>query len=244
MSWSIAEVARMSGVSSRTLRYYDEIGLLEPESTEFSGRRLYGQFELLRLQEILVLRNLDLPLESIRELLDREHDRESTLRRHLDSLIEERDRLEQLVQTVERSIKEGATMTPEEIFEGIRNDPYESEARERWGDKALDDSRERLEKLTPAQIERLRTGFDEVHARMAELHAERVPADDPRVLEVVREHFEIVSLAWVPGPESYAALGRTYAEDERFRDSIGNGNDEMVEYLAAAMKVFAERMPQ
>lgn len=243
MSWSINEVSRMSGVSSRALRYYQEIGLLEPESTELSGRRLYGQLELLKLQEILVLRELDLPLESIRELLDGEADRESALRRHIESLNEEKDRIERLILTVQRTIEKGTTMTPEEIFEGIRNDPFEPEARRMWGDEAIEESKDRLASLTPEKIERLRSGFDRVHSRIAELHASRVPIEDPRVLDAIREHFEIVSLAWVPDARSYAALGRIYVSDERFRENIGNGNDEMVSYLADAMAVFAEQMP-
>lgn len=239
MTWSINEVARISGVTSRTLRYYHEIGLLEPESTEFGGRRLYGQLELLKLQEILVLRQLDLPLESIAEILKGDTNRNRSLLGHLERLREERERLDRLVATVERTIEEGSSMTPEEIFDGVRENPYEDEARQRWGDDIIRESKERLAKLTPDQIERLRTGFDRVHSEIAALHAEQLPAHDPRALAAIREHFEIVSLTWTPDAESYRALGRTYVEDPRFRENIGKGNDEMVEYLADAMAAFA-----
>lgn len=235
MSWSINQVAKISRVTSRTLRHYHAIGLLEPESTDFGGRRHYGQRELLRLQEILLLRRLGLGLKEIARILDSGASREDALRGHLAALAEERDRLDLLIQTVERTIEEGPSMTPDEIFEGLHNNPYEEEARERWGDDAVDASKEKLQRLTPAEIERVSTGFDRVHRRLEELHAEAVPVGDPSVRELIAEHYEIVSLTWTPTPEVYIGLGRLYVEDERFRESIGRGNDAMVEYLRDAI---------
>lgn len=241
MSWSINEVARMSGVSSRTLRHYQEIGLLEPESTEFSGRRRYGQRELIRLQEILTLRELGLPLKEVARVLDSDGERVDVLRSHLAGLRRERERLERMIRTVEKTIEEGETMSPEEIFEGFGRNPYEAEARERWGDETVDASKRRLADLPPADAERLRSGFDEVHARVEELWREGAPLADPRVAAAIAEHRRIVSLAWEPSPEAYAGLGRMYVEDERFREAIGRGNDAMVEYLRDAMAHYAER---
>lgn len=241
MSWSINEVAQMAGVSSRTLRHYQAIGLLEPESVEFNGRRIYGQLELLRLQEILILRGLGMPLAEIADLLDGEaEERATALADHLDSLRDERDRYERLIETVERTIEKGMHMTPEQIFEGLRENPYEEEARERWGDDAVDESNERLANLTPADIDRFQNGLPEVHRRIEALHEAGAAVTDPRVEETVREHLEIVSLAWAPNRDQYRALGRMYVEDERFRRNIGNGNDEMVAYLAEAMSAFAD----
>lgn len=241
MSWTINEVARISGVTSRTLRHYQDIGLLEPESTEFSGRRLYGQLELLRLQEILLLRDLGLPLRTIARILDEEGgDRRAALTTHLETLNRERDRIDELIGTIEKTIQKGPDMTPEEIFAGIRENPFEEETRERWGDDVVDESNERLARLTPAEIERLRTGFEPLHRRIESLHEDGAPVDDPRVRETIREHLEIVSLTWSPNAAQYRALGRMYVDDERFRESIGRGNDAMVDYLAEAMDSFAE----
>lgn len=243
MSWTINEVARMAGVTSRTLRHYQAVGLLDPESTEFSGRRVYGQLELLRLQEILLLRDLGLPLGVIAEVLSsRGPDRDAALSDHLARLRKERERYDRLIGTVERTIEKGMDMTPEEIFEGIRENPFEEETRRRWGDEVVDESNERLANLTPADIDRLRHGFDEVHRRLEALHAEGVPVDDPRVVEAVAEHHGIVSLTWTPDADQYRSLGRMYVEDERFRRSIGRGNDAMVEYLADAMAHYASTL--
>lgn len=241
MSWSINEVTKMSGVSSRTLRHYHAIGLLEPESTDFGGRRHYGQHELLRLQEVLLLRKLGLGLKEIARALDT-HDterREVALRTHLADLAKERDRLDLLIRTVERTIEEGPRMTPDEIFEGLHNNPYEEEARERWGDEAVDNSKERLSRLTPDEIGRVTKGFDRIHRGLEELHAQEVPLDDPRVRDLIAEHYAIVSLPWRPSPEAYVTLGQMYVEDKRFRDSIGRGNDAVVEYLRDAIAAHA-----
>jgi MerR family transcriptional regulator, thiopeptide resistance regulator len=244
MSWSINEVARTSGVSSRTLRHYHAIGLLEPESTEFSGRRRYGRGELIRLQEILTLRDLGLPLKEIARVLDADGgvQRGDALRSHLAGLRRERSRLERMIRTVQQTIEEGDTMSPEQIFDGFEENPYEAEARERWGDEAVDASKERLANLSPEERTLLQGGFAEVHEKIAALHRERAPLDDPRLISAIEEHHGIVSLAWEPSPRAYAGLGRMYVEDDRFREVIGRGDDAMVEYLRDAMAAYADRL--
>jgi DNA-binding transcriptional MerR regulator len=104
-SWSIAEVARMSDVTSRTLRHYDAIGLLPPAWIGADGRRYYRRPELLRLQRILLLRELGLGLAAIAEALEREADPVAVLRTHRDRLAGERDRLAHLVRTVDATIE-------------------------------------------------------------------------------------------------------------------------------------------
>ncbi len=241
MSWPINEVAAISGVTSRTLRHYHAIGLLEPESTEFGGRRLYGRAELIRLQEILTLRDLGLPLKEIARVLDADGGarRGDALRSHLAGLRQERERLERVIRTVEQTIEEGETMSPEQIFDGFEENPYEAEARERWGEEAVERSKQRLANLTPEDRDRLQGGFSEVHEKIAALHREGAPLDDPRLREALDEHHGIVALAWEPSPRAYAGLGRMYVEDERFRSVIGRGDDAMVEYLRDAMEVYA-----
>ena len=244
MSWSMNEVVAISGVTSRTLRHYHAIGLLEPESTEFSGRRMYGRAELIRLQEILTLKDLGLPLKEIARVLDADGDadRGDALRSHLAWLRQERERLERIIRTVEQTIEEGDTMGPDQMFDGFEENHYEAEARERWGDEAVDRSKEKLANLTTAEKERLQGGFSGVHEKIAALHQEGAPLDDPRLKEALDEHHGIVSLAWQPSPRAYAGLGRMYVEDERFRALIGRGDDAMVEYLRDAMAVYAEAL--
>ncbi|MFE3288938.1 MerR family transcriptional regulator, partial [Streptomyces sp. NPDC059233] len=143
MAWSIAEVARMSKVTSRTLRHYDEIGLLPPAWIGSNGHRYYEEAGLLRLQQILLMRELDLGLREIQAVLDSRLDQVAVLREHHQRLLTERDRLETLARTVGRTIaeleegKDKGQMTkinkPENLFEGFQP-PSEAEAevRERW----------------------------------------------------------------------------------------------------------------
>lgn len=245
MSWSIAEVARLSGVSSRTLRHYDAIGLLPPARVGGNGWRYYEQEELLRLQEILLLRELGLGLGAIAEILAEGGRQRTTqfLRRHRDRLVAERERFGRLIGTVERTIthlEQGGEMTAESMFDGFAHNPYEAEARERWGHEAVDASKERIRDWSPDEAEKARTGYERVHTGLAPLLAAGVPPSDPRVQELVDLHYEVTSLFWDPGAEAYRNLGQMYVDDERFRRNIGRGNDELVAYLRDAMALYAE----
>ncbi len=245
MSYSISEVARATGLTSRALRHYDAIGLLRPAWTSESGRRHYGDRELLRLQEILLLRQLGLGLEAIRHALARHDDdgRIEVLERHRSQLEGERERLERLIATVGKtidSLRKGTEMAPEELFDGLIQNPYEDEAREKWGDEAVDASYARLRKLSPEDRERLTSGrgWQEVHAAIGECAKRGLASDDPDVQQVVARHHELVSLAWTPNREAYIGLGQMYLDDPRFGENIGDRPT--VELLADAMRVYAE----
>jgi DNA-binding transcriptional MerR regulator len=123
VSWSIQQVARLSGVTARTLRYYGEIGLLRPARVGPNGYRYYEQEQLLRLQEILLLRELDMDLGTIAAVVDGARDRVEALRAHEQRLLAERGRLDRLARTVAATIahlEEGTAMPAEELFEGFR----------------------------------------------------------------------------------------------------------------------------
>jgi DNA-binding transcriptional MerR regulator len=240
-SWSIAEVARMSKVTSRTLRHYHAVGLLPPAWLAAGGRRHYGREELLRLQRILLLRELGLGLGAIGEALAREGDAVAVLRRHRDWLEGERGRLARLIRTVENtieSIEGGAEMTAEGMFEGFEHNPYEAEARARWGDEAVDASYQRMRGWTPDEAELARTGYQRVHSGLAPLLADGVPVNDPRVQELIALHHRVITLFWTPTDEAYRNLGRMYVEDERFVTTIGG--EALTRYMADAMAVYAD----
>ena len=256
MSWSIASVARMSKVTARTLRHYDAIGLLRPAWVTASGRRYYEREQLLRLQQILLLRELGLGLAAIAEILAHRGDaghRTDTgdrgdaatvaaLRRHQAWLVAERDRLGRLLETVTAtidSIENGGEMAADKIFEGFEHNPYEAEARQRWGDAAVDASYERMRGWSEADAEKARTGYQRVHEGLAPLLRAGVPVDDARVQALVQLHYEVTSLFWTPDAQAYRNLGQMYVDDERFRQNIGGGDDALVSYLRDAMDAYA-----
>nr|WP_297429384.1 MerR family transcriptional regulator [uncultured Actinotalea sp.] len=143
--WSIQEVARLTGVTSRTLRHYDAIGLLTPASVGTGGVRWYGERELVRLQRVLVLRGLGVPLGSIRDVVGDHVAPEDpatvlpALREHRDQLRREADRLARQVGSVERTItalEEGGPLVAEEMFDGFDHTQHREEVEQRWGAEA------------------------------------------------------------------------------------------------------------
>lgn len=247
MSWSINEVASLTGLTSRALRHYDAIGLLKPAFTAEGGRRHYKEEQLLRLQEILLLRDMGLSLETIDAALAtrRDADRAEVLARHRRQLQKERDRLKRLIATVDKTIdrlKGGESMAAEEIFDGLVHNPYEAEARRTWGDAVVDASYQRLRQLSKEDRKLLTSGkgFEKAHSDLAVLMGKGVAASDAAAQEAVAFHYRVVSVAWAPNREAYKSLGEMYLNDERFRRTIGGGDDDLVRYLVEAMHIYAD----
>ncbi|MDP9998754.1 DNA-binding transcriptional MerR regulator [Pseudarthrobacter sulfonivorans] len=139
MDWSIQEIARIAGTTSRTLRHYDSIGLLKPSRTGHNGYRYYNQAALVQLQRILLLRELGLGLSVISQVLDDETDAAKALAGHLAWLKQEQDRLSRQIASVTQTInavKGGGEIMAEEMFNGFDHTQYKDEVEERWGKDA------------------------------------------------------------------------------------------------------------
>lgn len=218
----ISRVARLSGVSSRTLRHYDAIGLLPPAWTGDDGRRHYGRNQLLRLQHILVLRELGVSLERIGDIVQAQTPQDSVtlLRDHLAGLLAERDRYARLASTVAHTIdliEKGTEMTDDQLFAGLAHKRYEPEARERWGGQAVEESNARWESLgKTGQQRHLDTHREIVEALGAAVRVGFTP-EHAEVQEIVATHYAWVSLFWTPTADTYRGLTQMYVEDERFR---------------------------
>ncbi|GAA4207591.1 MerR family transcriptional regulator [Actinocatenispora rupis] len=249
MGWSIAEVARMSGVTSRTLRHYDEIGLLPPARIASNGHRHYERAELLRLQQILLMRELGVGLREIRAVLDSQVDRVSVLREHHRRLLAERDRLDTLVRTVGRTIaelQEDDTMStinrPENLFEGFTEQSrteVDAEARERWP-AAWEESRAAVEGMTAEDSEQWQREVTAQLIRMAEHMVAGEPVDDPAVQAEVDVHYRGVCRFWTPNAVAYKGLARTYVDDPRFRENFDRIAEGLAQYQHDAMLVYAD----
>lgn len=245
-SWSTAELVRLTGISSRTLRHYDHTGLLVPAGTGAGGQRSYGRAELQRLQHVLLLRELGMGLTEIASVLDGQDDEVAALRRHHDRLLADADRLLRLADTVAKSIDEregGDPMSAEEMFAAFRDDPHGAEARERWGDEAVAVQQKVAgwdrEKATAVHGE-----MNAVHRRLAELMAAGEPVDAPAVQDAVGAHHAWVSRFWIPNREAYVGLGEMYVEDARFTATIDGYAAGLTPYLRDAMGVYARAQLQ
>jgi DNA-binding transcriptional MerR regulator len=237
----IRHVAHLTGVTSRTLRHYDAIGLLTPAWTSHDGRRHYGREQLLRLQHILVLRELGTSLDRIAQIVATDDPATvmALLRDHLAGLTAERERYARLASTVARtidSLEKGKTMTASQIFEGFDHARYEPEARERWGDDAVDNSNAKWAALgKEGQQRHLDTHREVVEALGAAIRVGFGP-ESPEVQEIVAKHYAWVSLFWTPNAETYTGLTQMYVDDERFRRNY----DEVAPGAAALLRDAAE----
>ncbi|MEV8567310.1 MerR family transcriptional regulator [Streptomyces sp. NPDC051322] len=249
MAWSIADVARMSGVTSRTLRHYDAIGLLPPARIGSNGHRYYEQADLLRLQQILLMRELALGLREIREVLDNQVDQVAVLREHRRRLLGERDRLETLARTVGRTIAEltegkvDNTMVqinrPENLFEGFDPSPAEAEARERWPEQ-WEQSQRVAETMTADDQDRWQREVTAQMIRLAEFMVAGTPVADPAVQAEMDVHYRSVCRFWTPNACAYKGLGRTYVDDPQFRSNYDRIADGLAAYQCEAMAVYAD----
>lgn len=252
MSWSINEVVGMSNVTSRTLRHYDAIGLLPPAWTDHGGRRHYDEEQLLRLQQILLLRDLGLSLSSIAEVLNAQSEQSTVvvLRKHREWLRTERRRLSRLLKTVENTIEnleKGRNMAPEKLFEGFdpaehggfEPEQYVDEARAKWG-SGVDEANARVKNWSRDDWTRFRDESGAVTLRIAELFDADVPVDDPRLLDAVDGHYQLICRFWTPNREAYIGLGQMYVDDERFARNYEDVRAGLTAYLRDAMKAYAE----
>ncbi|WP_407288980.1 MerR family transcriptional regulator [Streptomyces sp. BP-8] len=249
MAWSIADVARMSGVTSRTLRHYDEIGLLVPAYIGGNGHRYYEQAGLLRLQQILLLRELGLGLREITAVLERQIDQAAALREHQRRLLAERDRLDVLARTVARTIAEleedeetpdmGTIDKPENLFAGFDTARYESAAREQWPDQAQQSARFAAT-LTEVEMERLQGEATAAMVRMAEFMQAATPAADPAVQAEVDMHYQGICRMWTPDAAAFKALGQNYVDDAQWRAAYDQVAAGLAEYQRDAIVAYAD----
>jgi DNA-binding transcriptional MerR regulator len=246
MSWSITQLARMSGVTARALRHYDEIGLLRPDRVGDNGYRWYEREQLLRLQEILLLRQLDLDLPTIGRILDGEHDRLAALRDHRERLLAERDRMDRLVRTIASTIAdlEGSTAMPDnELFDGFDLSPAtldELEAKSPASSKHyFDELRANTANWTEQDFAAANEQTADGERRLLALMLDDAPADDPRVLDLMAESHAAEQTLLVLDKEEYCALARAFAATPELRAHLDARHPHLAEYLRDAMLAYA-----
>lgn len=227
--YRIGELAHMAGITTRTLRFYEEAGLLAPSGRSERGYRLYCSADADRLQEILLLRRCGVAVRDIGPLLSTSSaERAELLARHLGRLRDERLRLTRLIATVERTLEtlEGAkTMSDDEKFEGFKQElvndnerRFGAEARRRYGDDAIDEGNRKMLKMSRQEYADFRTLEERIRS---ELESAVAAGDDPagavgkRVFELHRTWLGYTWHAY--SAEAYRGLAEGYMADERFR---------------------------
>lgn len=247
MTWSIQQVARMSRVTARTLRYYDEIGLLRPDRIGSNGYRYYERAQMLRLQQILLLRELGMDLATIRAVADAQHDPVEALRGHHRRLLEERGRLDRLAETVAATIKhleEGTDMPPENLYRGFEFSPeYVDRELQRTRDPELSDVKSRTADWSEEDFESFNDHGAQLETRLLALLRVGVPHDDAATFAVLDDDLALQKQVWTPAKESYTALAESLCEPSEWRAHMDSLDPRLAAHLRSAMLAYAnERM--
>jgi MerR family transcriptional regulator, thiopeptide resistance regulator len=219
---TIGEVAELAGVSVRTLRHYDELGLLVPSERSDAGYRLYDHADLVRLQEILVWRQLGFPLADIAAIQDApHHDRITALQRQRSLAERERERLEAVIRALDAALiahRNGTKLEEAAMFDGFDHEQYEAEARERWGHtEAYAQSSRRTAGYTEQDWSAIRAESEEITRAFAELHQSGEPPSSPAARTTAERHRQHITQWFYPCSSAmHCGLADMYVADERF----------------------------
>jgi len=249
MDWSIQDIARLSGTTSRTLRHYGDIGLLAPSRVGGNGYRYYDEAALARLQRILLLRELGLGLPAIGEVLEGQKDDAAALRTHLEWLEQERERLARQISSVETTIltmEGGEQLMAENMFDGFDHTQYKDEVEERWGKDAYAKSDAWWTSMSAAEKESWKARVQALIADWVDAGSRGVSPESEEAQQLAQRQFEWLSgISGTPqvngGPtkEYFVGLGEMYVADERFAKNYGGTAG--ATFVRDALKVYADR---
>jgi DNA-binding transcriptional MerR regulator len=249
MEYTVQKLGKMAGVSTRTLRYYDEIGILKPARINSSGYRIYGEKEVDRLQQILFYRELGVSLESIKEIITSpSFDGTAALREHREKLLEKREQLNMLIANVDKTIAatEGRIkMSNKEKFEGFKQKmidenekKYGKEIREKYGDETVDKSNKKLKDMTEEQYAEL----EKLGRDVIEMLSKAFETGDPAgelAQKAADLHRQWLSYSWPSySKEAHAGLAQMYVDDERFTAYYDKNQPGLAAFLRDAILIY------
>lgn len=227
MEYTVQKLGQLAGISARTLRFYDEIGILKPARINSSGYRIYGQTEVDRLQQILFYRELGFSLDQIKDIMtDPAFDGLKALHTHRDQLLDRKKQLDLLIRNVENTIalQEGRiTMSDKQKFEGFKKQmiednerKYGKEIREKYGNDTVDKSNAKLLNMTQEQHEEVTHLSEELASTLAEALGQGDPSSE-LAQKAADLHKRWLMFHWNEySKEAHAGLGQMYVDDERF----------------------------
>ncbi len=246
MEYTVQKLAQIAGVSSRTLRYYDEIGILKPARINSSGYRIYGQKEVDRLQQILFYRELGVDLERIKNIITAPtYDELIALNEHREQLLEKRKQLNLLIANVEKTIaskERSIEMSDTEKFEGFKHKliednekKYGKEIRKKYGDEAVNNSNNKLKNMTQAEHKAITKLGEEVIETLYEAFQTGDPTGE-KAQKAADLHRQWLSFYWDQyTKEAHAGVAQMYVDDERFTAYYDQKQPGMAKFLRDAV---------
>jgi DNA-binding transcriptional MerR regulator len=245
--YTVKKLAKLAGVSVRTLHHYDQIGLLTPEERGFdSGYRYYGRQEMLRLQQILFYRELGFALKEIKKIMDeKDFDLLKSLEFQKAEIHRQMARNKVLLNTLEKTIDEiknrQTMVTDKEMYEGFTEEQvstYRQEVADRWGKEALDRSENAIRMKSKDEWSNMKQQSEEQSRLMATLMD--LPPDDRRVQQLIYQHYQFIGQFYEVTEERYRGLANMYVADERFKANYEKFAVGLADYMKKAMCVFCE----
>ncbi|MFZ2537871.1 MAG: MerR family transcriptional regulator [Oscillospiraceae bacterium] len=238
----INEVAKLTGLTVRTLHYYDEIGLLKPSKITKAGYRLYDEEALATLQQILFFRELDFPLNEIKEIMiSTAFNKTTSLENHKELLIKKRERLDRLIALVNNTIKGEDTMSFKEFdmteIESTKI-KYAAEVKERWGKSdAYAESEKKTNSYKKEQWQEINDESRDILKAFAS-NMDRAP-DSPEVQTLVKQWQDFITVRFYNCTKDILkCLGLMYIGDERFKKNIDKNGRGTAEFLAKAIEIY------
>jgi DNA-binding transcriptional MerR regulator len=261
MDWPIQDIARIAGTTSRTLRHYDDIGLLKPSRTGPNGYRYYNQAALVQLQRILLLRGLGLGLPTIGQVLDDETDVAKALTGHLHWLKQEQDRLARQIASVTQTIKAvkgGGEIMADDMFNGFDHTLYKDEVEERWGKDAYTKGDSWWQGMTADDKAAWKQRSQKLGEDWIAAATAGIAPDSPEAQAIAKRHVEwLTRIPGTPAADAHGkvdvhgseggqgsvkayvtGLGEMYVADPRFAKNYG-GTDG-AGFVRDALKIYAE----
>lgn len=250
MSYTVKELAKLSGVSVRTLHWYDEIGLLKPAYHGSNGYRYYEEEQLLILQQILFFKELGFELKQIRKVLGRsDFDKMVALSSHRQLLKKSLDQTKKLIKTIDRTIehlKGTKKMNQKDMFTGFSKEQqaeYERQIIERFGSEGkahIEESKQSAKKWSKADEENFKNEFLDICKELTCLLENNLNTSTKEVQDVIRRHHVWLSKSWTPTKKSYADHGQ-FIVDSDLRRVYEAYHPELPKFIAKAIQVFADK---
>ena len=236
----INEVAKLTGVSVRTLQYYDEIGLLIPKKLD-NGYRDYSDENLDKLQKILFYRFLKFKLNDIKGLLDGDIDGLKILELQRELILKEKEKFEIILNNIEKTIKTykgEQTMTIEEKFNGFKKEDlnkYEEQAIEKYGKETIEESKKRQSDKEDIVAEK----FNSVFCSMAEYKQDGFSIEEKEVQSKVEDLYNYMNkYAFDCSIEVFSYIGKGYSQNPEFKNNIDKFGEGVAEYISKAIEIF------
>ncbi|MCB0703736.1 MAG: MerR family transcriptional regulator [Saprospiraceae bacterium] len=245
--YTVKQLAKLAGVSVRSLHHYDKIGLLKPSRRSEKNYRFYGPNELLLLQQILFYKMLDFDLTTISEIIHaRDFDLLAALKDHKRALEKRQKQTKTLLQTIEKTIhqlqKENMMLTDKELYEGFTPEDVQAiktEVKGRWGEKELTETENRIRAMGQEGWKDQKEKQEALNKGLADLM--ELEPNHPTVQQAIYEHHQLMNAYYEVDETRYRGLADMYMQDDRFKAHYDNYRNGLAEFLCEAIHVYCDQ---